>query len=80
VRLIDETVLLYVKTTKPPDGDLNKQYYYQYYYDLSYNHLSSEIHCTRGRSADIDLKGVTTWVYKLSAGINGGLAYIGNTE
>jgi len=33
-----------------------------------------------GRSADIDLKGVATWIYKLSAAMNGGLAYIGNTK
>ena len=45
------------------------------------NRLSSEILAVHeGTSADIDLKGVATGVYKLSVVINGGLAYIGNTE
>jgi len=74
----DVAVLLHVKITKLQDGDLNKQRY-----------LSYKITCLLKKkktlyrsetSADNDLKEVTAWVYKLSAALNGGLAYIGNTE
>jgi len=46
------------------------------------NRLSSGMLAVHeGTSADIGLKGVATWVYKLSAAvINGGVAYIRNTE
>ena len=45
------------------------------------NRLSSGILTVQeGTSADIDLKEVATWVYKLSVVMNGGLAYIKNTE